>query len=152
MAETTTASPWEKPSEIQTGGSDFVVKDAVGRLLLITPKEYRDGITTRFSKPGETSDAVFADIVTIGAEQQEDGSWKPVDDVTQSSSFSDVGLFQGRLIAKTRGKIGKGMVLGRLIVAADVGKGNPPFDLDDPTPEDEDKARAYYDAKMSPKF
>lgn len=146
---TPTADPWSVPSEVQSGDR-FDVKGAVGRLLLITPKEYKEHVKTKFN---EDADLVVADVVAIGAAYDTEAQrWSPTEDLASYAVFENVWLMQGRLIGKTKGKVGQGMVLGRLVEGEDVGKGNRPYDLEDPTPEDSAKARTYYDAKMAPSF
>lgn len=147
------ADPWSVPSEIKSGDR-VAMDDLTGELLLFTPKKYEDDIPSNFpNKPNY--DRVIADIAVIGKSHDTESEAFTLDpcEPADSVEFPDVWVTQGRLIGKTKGKVGQGMVLGRLIKVPPTTKGmNPSFDLDDPTPEDQVAARAYYDAKLSPPF
>lgn len=137
MTEAPSTDPWTPASE--AGGEMFQPKDHIGENLLITPTAYKEGMTTKFTKPGETTDAVIADIVFI----------KPK--VEDCEEVLGAYIFQGRLINKTKGKVGNGMVLGKLITEP-TDKGNDAYDLEDVSPAAAEAARAYYSAKMAPPF
>ena len=115
--------PFDRPA----AGGKFNAKDHNGKLLLITPTEYREKISTSFG----VKDAVAANIVVIDEAN-----------VSGSEEISDALLFGGVLIGQTKAKIGKGMVLGRL-GQKPTDKGNPAWILTDPTDADADTARAY---------
>jgi hypothetical protein len=120
--------PFSAPS---TGGAK--ITDYRGSLLLITPTEYREGITTTFGE----KDAVAADVVVL--DQTESGA---------PEELSDVLIFQGVIIGQTKGKVNRGMVLGRLgqRPASKPGQ-NPAWALEDPTEADKQAARDYIAAK-----
>lgn len=130
--------PWSVPSESKPTDTEYAqIGDLVGELLLLTPREYREHIETKFSKD---ADCVVADVAVINTD-------KPTESVIHESMW----LMQGRLIAKTKAKVGNGMVLGRL-VQKPTDRGNPAYDLDDPTEPDKEAARAFYTAKSAPPF
>lgn len=116
--------PFSGPAE----GGRFNAETNKGKLLLITPKSYEEGIETTFG----TKDAVKADIVVIDE-----------DNPSASEKIEDGLLFGGVLQGQTRPRIGKGLVLGRL-GQGEAKKGqNPPWKLSDPTDDEKAKARAY---------
>lgn len=104
------------------------MKEHVGDVLLFTPTEYKsEGVDTEFAK---NRDLLIADVVVIAPK------------VEDCESFPGTWVFQGRLIRKLKGKVGNGMVLGKLI-QDDSTKGNPAFDLEDPSDAAKAAARAY---------
>lgn len=118
--------PFSNPS---SGGTK--VTDYNGSLLLITPKEYKESIATSYGE----KDAVAVDLVVL-------------DGTDEVEEHEDVLLFQGVLIGQTKGKVNKGMVLGRLGQRPATKPGqNPAWALEDPTDEDKDAARAYLATK-----
>jgi hypothetical protein len=115
------ADPFAPP-----GGGNFDARTLNGSLLLITPLSHEKDIKTA----NGLKDAIKANIVVL------DGS-------EAGSEISGGLIFQGRLIGQLKGRIGNGMVLGRLGQGpAEKGK-NPPWVLDDPNAGDKDAARAY---------
>jgi hypothetical protein len=117
--------PFSNPSE---GG--VKITDYEGKLLLITPTEYKTEVPTSFGE----KDCVVANVAVL------DG-----DDVEE---LDDVYIFQGRLIGQTKAKVGKGMVLGRLGKKAPEKAGHSPaWTLEDPTEDDKVAARAYLKTK-----
>lgn len=85
-----------------SAGSDFKAKDHVGHLLLIYPRDVREGIVTK----NGTADAVNVDLVVLT-------------DQAGPRLEMQVLLFQKPLVSSLRGNIGKDPVLARL------GRGNP---------------------------
>jgi len=88
------------------------------------------------TKFNDDADVVVANIAILDEKDPE-----------KSEEHTDVWLLQGRLIRATKGKVGNGMVLGRLIQEA-TEKGNPAYDLSDPTDEDKVAARKFYATKQ----
>lgn len=118
--------PFASPSE--TGPK---ITDYKGSLMLLTPTSHETGVTTPYGE----ADPVVTDMVVLDGPALEGGD---------PEEFSAVYVFQGRLIGALKGKVGKGMVLGRLGQAAPTTKGHSPsWVLEDPTDEDRVKARAY---------
>jgi hypothetical protein len=119
-----TTDPFSGPAS----ASGVKVTEFEGRLLLVTPTNYEEGIETQYG----AKDAVRASVVVIDEE-----------DPAKSEKHDDVLMFQGRLIGQTKPFVGKGLVLGRL------GKGeakkgqSAPWMLEDPTDDDKVKGRAY---------
>lgn len=119
-----TTDPFSGPAS----ASGVKVTEFEGRLLLVTPTAYEEGIETQYG----AKDAVRASVVVIDEEAPE-----------KSEKHDDVLMFQGRLIGQTKPFVGKGLVLGRL------GKGeakkgqSAPWMLEDPTDDDKVKGREY---------
>lgn len=136
-------SPWSTPSQIPdaVSGDKFEPAKLVNALLLFKPTEYVTGLTTTFTKAGETTDMVRADVTVVGAQQDSNGNW-----ITcapeQSAVLHDAGIFQGRLIAKLKGLVGIRMALGRLTTAPT--SGNPAYELSEPSAEDQAAAMQWY--------
>lgn len=126
-----TTDPFNAPA----AGGNFSAKDHNGKLLLITPTGYREGIKTSFGE----KDAVEASVVVID-ETKPEGSEK----------IDDALIFGGVLIGQTKSFVGKGLVLGRL-GQKPTDKGNPAWVLADATEEDKVKARAYL-ASVAPQL
>lgn len=121
---------FSSPSEASSG---IKITDFKGRLLLVTPTEYVENITTSFGD----KDAVRADIAVL-------------DGPDAGSTHDSILIFQGTIIGQTKNRIGKGMVLGRLGQKAASKPGyNPAWILEDPTDEDKTVARAHL-AGISP--
>ena len=120
--------PFSDPS---AGG--VKVTDFHKSLLLLTPTEYREGITTAYGE----KDAVVVDLVAL--DETESG---------EPEAHESVMLFQGVLIGQTKGKVAKGMVLGRLgqRPASKPGQ-NPAWALDDPSEDDKKVARKFLETK-----
>lgn len=109
------------------GSSNFDIPEYKGNLLLITPLAFETEVKTTFGE----KDAVRADIVILDGE---DGP----------EAHDDVLIFPLVLIGQTKGRVGKGMVLGRLGQREPSKPGqNPAWALEDPTDEDKQAARDY---------
>jgi len=113
-------------------GGRFSAKDHNGRLLLITPNEYKTEISTTFG----TKDAIDARVVIIDEKA-----------VGESEEIDGALLFGGVLIGQLKSKIGKGLVLGRLEQGTAKPGQQPPWRLADPTDVEKDVARAYLATK-----
>ena len=132
------SDPFDGPSSTSAKITNYL-----GALLLITPTAYEDSLTTAFTKPGETTDAVRADLVVL--DEPKDGF---PEDEEAPHEVSDILIFQGVLIGQTKAKVGKGMVLGRLIQRDPSRPGvNGAFALEDPTDADKEVAREYLKTK-----
>lgn len=124
--------PFGKPA----AGGRFSAADHKGKLLLVTPTGYKEGIETTFG----TKDAVEATVVVIDET-----------DVNASEVIEGALLFGGVLIGQTKSKVNNGIVLGRL-GQGEAKKGQqPPWRLDDYTEADAVLARAYL-ATKAPSF
>lgn len=134
MTETQT-DPWTNASEASSGDL-FAAKDHVGKVLLFQPKEYKTGVKT---KHGDDKDMVSADVTIISPK------------VEDCETLTDQAIFQGFLIQKTKGKVGSGMVLGKLVTKPS-DKGNDAYDLEDASDAAKEAARAWYQAKVAPPF
>lgn len=118
------SDPFNSPA----AGGKFTAADHNGKLLLITPVSYEEGIQTTFG----TKDAVKANVVVI--DENNAGNSEEIDGAL---------LFGGVLIGQTKSFIGKGLVLGRLGQGTAKKGQQPPWVLADPTDAEKDKARAY---------
>lgn len=123
--------------------SGAVITDFRDQLLLITPTGYVDGLTTKWCKPGETKDAVDADLVVL------DGKDAP-------ARHDSLRIFQGPLIGSLKGRIGKdpGMVLARLRNVENKKDPENPKGMwvfETPTDEDKQVARDYLTSLTQPK-
>lgn len=108
------------------GGGNFDVRALKGSLVLITPLSHEQGVKTIHGE----KDAIKANVAVLDGDLSGD-------------DISDALIFQGRLIGQLKGRVGKGMVLGRIGQGvAEKGK-NPPWLLEDPTEADKALARAY---------
>lgn len=116
--------PFSNPAS----GGRFSAADHKGKLLLVTPTGYKEGIETTFG----TKDAVEADIVILDEQSPAD-----------SEKIEGALLFGGVLIGQTKSKVGKGLILGRLNQGTAKKGQQPPWTLDDPTDEDKTTGRAY---------
>ena len=106
-------------------------KDLVGRLLILTPTKYREGIKTKFNP---SADSV-------------DGTLVIVDETDPTKSETDrFSFMQGRLVGGLKDYVGRNkMVLGRMgTVPTD--KGNDAYVLEDPTPDDVRLGKKYLDS------
>lgn len=116
--------PFSNPA----AGGRFSAESNNGKLLLITPTSYKEGISTTFGvKDAVEANIVIVDEVNAGNSEEIDGAL----------------LFGGVLIGQTKPQIGKGLVLGRLGQGTAKPGQKPPWTLTDPTEADKDKARAY---------
>jgi hypothetical protein len=122
------------PFNDPASGSGVKVTEFEGRLLLITPTGYEEGISTDFGE----KDAVRANIVVI--DEKAPG---------ESERHDDVLMFQGRLIGATKKFVGKGMVVGRL-EKGEAKKGqSAPWQLATASDDEKTLARTYL-ASTSP--
>jgi hypothetical protein len=118
-----TSDPFSNPQS----GYGPKASELVGKLVLLYPDTYREGIRT---VNGE-KDAVDGRMVILDGTE----SGEP-----EETTFS---FMQGVLISQLRRSIGKNPVLGRMGLGEAKKGQNPPFRLSDPTDEDKDKARAF---------
>lgn len=112
------------------GSTGVKITDYEGRLLLVTPNEYIQGLKTDYD---EDKDAVDADVVVL------DGEGAP-------EELDDVRIFQGKLIGSLKHRIGKkqNMVLGRLGKDSPKKKGqSAAWTFETPTDDDKKLAREY---------
>lgn len=122
------ADPFSGPAS----ASGVKVTEFEGRLLLLTPTSYEEGIDTSYGE----KDAVKTNLVVIDEDSPAD-----------SEEHEGILLFQGRLIGQTKPFVGKGLVLGRL------GKGeakkgqSAPWMLLDPSEDEKKVGRAYLASK-----
>jgi hypothetical protein len=124
--------------EFDTAGAYVAVKDLLGELVLFTPSEYVDEVTTDFG----TKDAIITDLVVLSQDGQ--------------PTYDDVMIFQGSLIGALKRKIpvtanpAQGIaaregrkVLG-VIAKGDAKKGqNAPYILTQPDDDQKQMARDY---------
>lgn len=96
-----------------------------GKLFLVWATEYHDEVTTKHG----TSDAVTVDVAVVNA----DGSGE----LLKGAMF-----FQKKLIGRLRKRIGGKPILGR-VIQVPTDKGNPAWDLDEPSEKDKAAARKY---------
>jgi hypothetical protein len=141
-----TADPFTVPSSAPADGEEATftrMADLVDKCLLIKPLNYEDGIasTHPHAKAGDTYDRVTADVTVIDT-----------DNPAKSVTHEGLWITQGRVIGKTKRKVG-GMVLGILTRPAPTHAApNPPYDLIDPTPAHVTAARAFLAAGDEPPF
>lgn len=116
-------------------GSGYVLKDHLGHLLAYLPVQYETGIMTKFQKAGEEpKDAVTASVICVDCEEE----------------YSDVRVFQARLIGVTRARIGE-IVLGRLAQEPSP-QGNPAWALAPFTDADVARATDYWNRRTAGGF
>jgi hypothetical protein len=106
-------------------------KELVGKLLLLSPTKYREGIKTKFNP---AADSVDGKMVIL--DETDPAS-------SEETSFS---FMQGRLIGALKDSVPTGMILGRMDTEA-TDKGNDAFVLSPGTEEDKEVARAYLATK-----
>lgn len=92
--------PFGEPS----GGDRLNPRDIVGQLLIVRPMEYKTGIVTQYTPPGETSDAIACDVVNMD-EKDDYGAAGHV--------YRNVLWFQSKLIQGLRPCVGQ-LLLGRI--------------------------------------
>ena len=115
-------------------GGNFVAKDLVGELLLITPTALEEDVVTS----NGTSDAIRADIVVLDRRKPE-----------KSTEIPGGLIFQKVLQGQLRDSLAKGTrVVGTLIedVASQKKGQSAPYRLTAPSDEDIQTARSYLDA------
>jgi len=116
-----------KTDEFDTAGSYVAIKDLLGELVLFTPTEYVEEVSTDFG----TKDAVMADLVVLTAEGG------PVE-------YDDTMIFQGSLIGQLKRKIPGGRKLLGVIAKGEAKKGqNAPYILSAPTDDQKQMARDF---------
>lgn len=122
--------------EFDTAGAYVAVKDLLGELVLFTPSEYVEEVTTDFG----TKDAVTTDLVVLTAEGG------PVE-------YQDVMIFQGSLIGQLKRKVPaytngvlvrEGRKMLGVIAKGEAKKGqNAPYILQAPDDAQKQVARDY---------
>ena len=114
--------------------------DLKGSLLLFKVHSYEPSLTTQFSKaPGDAS-AVRADVTVL------DG------DLT-GTEYTDTLVFPKVLQSQIKGKVGGGLVLGRLEQGAPKSGQSAPWKLaEDLTKADKDLAVAHLEKNDTPPF
>jgi hypothetical protein len=105
--------------------------DLIGKLLLCSPKKYREGIKTKFNA---AADSVDGEMVILN-------ETNPAE--SEETQFS---FMQGRLIGALKSSVPNGMILGRMDTEP-TDKGNPAFILTGATDKDKAVARAYLATK-----
>jgi hypothetical protein len=119
-------------AQVTTDGIDW--KSYKGKLFVVEPLAVEKGIKTKFSKPGETKDAVRANVYVLTGKGKHE-------------EFEDTLIFPGYLQAATKRKIGS-YVVGRLTQGDDDSKGNPPWLFAEPTPSDMAKASEFVASRL----
>jgi hypothetical protein len=122
----------DDPFDSPASGAKFEAKEHNGKLLLITPLEHKEGVKTASFG---LKDVVVANIVVLNEQAP-----------AASEEIEGAYIFGSVLIGQTRPKIGKSLVIGRL-GQKPTDKGNPAWDLKDPTDADKVVARAYLATK-----
>lgn len=122
--------------EFDTPGAYVAVKDLLGELVLFTPIEYVEEVTTDFG----TKDAVTTDLVVLSGEDA-------------GTEYESVLIFQGSLIGSLKRKVPaytngvmtrEGRKVLGVIAKGDAKKGqNAPYILAAPTDEQKQVARDY---------
>lgn len=120
-AEDTDADPFDDAQPSAT----VDLREHKGKLMLVWGKEFKDSVKT---KHGE-KEAVTVDVAIV----KPDGT---------GELFKGAMFFQGRLIGRLRTRIGGKPILGR-VIQVPTDKGNPAWDLDEPTEKDKAAARKY---------
>lgn len=121
--------PFAKPAA-PGGGIEFA--DHKGALLLVRPIEVEKDVKTKFG----LSDAVRADVNVL-------------DGPGEGASYVDALIFPLVLQQQLRKNIGD-LVLGRLGQGEAKDGNNPPWILEDASPEDETKAEAWVKENTTP--
>ena len=134
--------PFKVASEVEAAEYDGPrFGDFVGEVLLIKPTAYDNGLTGKYTKPGETYDRVTADVVVLNLK-----------DPSKSEPHSGMWITQGRIIGKTKGEV-DGMVLAKLVRPEPTrSEPNPAYDLDDPSPAEVEAAREFLKGAEEPPF
>lgn len=116
-----------KTDEFDSAGSYIAIKDLLGELVLFTPTEHVEEVTTDFG----TKDAVLANLVVLTAEGG-------------PAEYDDQMIFQGSLIGQLKRKIPGGRKLLGVIAKGEAKKGqNAPYILAAPTDEQKQVARDF---------
>ena len=119
------SNPFSKPAE----ASGIQWEEHKGRLLLIEPKAFEQGISTTFGD----KDAVRADVTVIDAP-----------DAPQE--YPDALIFPGALISQTRPLIGQ-KVLGRLGQGTAKPGQKPPWLLSEASADDIEMGKRYLESR-----
>ena len=113
--------------EFDIAGSYVAIKDLLGELVLFTPTEYVEEVTTDFG----TKDVVLSNMVVLTAEGG-------------PAEYDDQMIFQGSLIGQLKRKIPGGRKLLGVIAKGEAKKGqNAPYILTSPTDEQKQLARDF---------
>lgn len=113
--------------EFDTPGAYVAVKDLLDQLVLFTPTEYVEEVTTDFG----TKDAVTTDLVVLSGPEA-------------GTEYTDVMIFQGSLIGTLKRKISSGRKVLGVIGKGDAKKGqNAPYILVAPDDDQKQVARDY---------
>lgn len=113
--------------EFDTPGAYVAVKDLLDQLVLFTPTEYVEEVTTDFG----TKDAVTTDLVVLSGPEA-------------GTEYTDVMIFQGSLIGTLKRKISGGRKVLGVIGKGDAKKGqNAPYILLAPDDDQKQVARDY---------
>lgn len=111
--------------EFDTPGAYVAIKDLLGELVLFTPTEYVEEVTTDFG----TKDAVITDLVVISQ---------------GCAEYSDVMIFQGSLIGQLKRRVSTGRKLLGVIAKGEAKKGqNAPYIVETPTEDQAQMARDF---------
>lgn len=107
-------------------------KELVGKLLILTPTKYREGIKTKFNPNADSVDGTMVIINEKDPAQSEE------------TKFS---FMQGRLVGGLKDYVGRNaLVLGRMSTVP-TDKGNDAYFLEDATPEEKVTAKKYLDSR-----
>ena len=113
--------------EFDTPGAYVAVKDLLDQLVLFTPTEYVEEVTTDFG----TKDAVTTDLVVLSGPEA-------------GTEYTDVMIFQGSLIGTLKRKIPGGRKVLGVIAKGEAKKGqNAPYILQAPDDDQKQVARDY---------
>lgn len=122
-----TTDPFKEPQS----GYGPKPKELMGKLLLLSPTKYREGIKTKFNA---AADSVDGKMVVLDEKDPTE---------SEETSFS---FMQGRLIGALKDAVPTGMILGRM-GSEPTDKGNDAFVLSPATEKDKEVARAYLATK-----
>lgn len=107
---------FDKPDETGSTGDVISQKDHLGDLLVIQVREHVTGMVTKATKPGETTEAIKADVFVIAP------------DATVSAEYHDTLLFGRVLCGQLKRKVGRS-VLGILELGEKESGKNAPYVL-----------------------
>jgi hypothetical protein len=108
------------------GGDNWKVATALGELLVIRPLSVEKDIETEYGK----TDAIRADVIVVNEK-------KPA----KSETHEGVLIFQGMLQAALRDKVGKGLVVGRLVQGEKKPGKSAPYLLEKADDDEKDTCR-----------
>lgn len=126
-----TTSPFADPAK----PSAIDYSELAGALLMVDVQGYETGIKTAFTPPGETQDAVRANITVL-------------DGVHAGRLYENALIFPKFLIGQLRPRVGR-MVLGRLKLGEAKQGLNPPWTLAAATEEDRRRGEAALSSASS---